>query len=848
MSTPAATLATLVLTGAGVLTLAAGAPRAAEPQPAAPAAPRVDPFGDPLPDGAIARLGSVRLRHATMSDFYLLPDSTTAVTVGHDGVVRSWDLATGREVRAVSLRGARPEGLITVSNDGKVAAAWTQGKLTVWDAASGQEVKALPGPERDQAFLWLSPDGGTVVVGLRNPLSVLVIDWKTGQERRLPLPSTRVGIIDSSFHSVFSSDGKTLVAGSGEGLCVFETGTWREVHRLNCNARRAVVSDDGKTLAVLCQRPQGGAALDVRLFDMATGQETATVPVNGAAYFTLAIAPDGKTIALGRSDQSCLVDVPTGRVRARLSGQPNEMAFTPDGKTLVARSNSTNGLRLWDVATGTERLERPPELGPILAAALSPDGRLLATSGGTSQGVTLWDVAAGRPVRTLPLNVPGQYVRDVAFSPDGKTVSAAQYLGVVQFWDVATGQARPTLQIRDPGQPNFVYFIRLQVSADGRRVTTFERILGQPTQPEGTRLATWDSATGWSSGQQSLPYGLMAWAWAGDEAVVVPLPDGLTVFDGDRLLARHRITDGAPQAPVAAAPVGRLIVARRGADGFRPFPGAAVGVWDLDTGRPVATVNTGLFNHMALAGDDRTCVVVTAGDLHVWDLATGRERGKWSLPGAGATAVLVTPDGRRAVTTLSDGTGLIWDLAAFPTDPLVRTADAKDVAGWWADLASGDAKVAHAAAWRLADAPAGVVVPILATNLRPAATDAEAIRKAVAELDSATFAVREAATRRLQQMGGEIVPALRQALAATTSAEVRLRLEGLVERLSGPVTASDGLRRLRAVGVLERLGTAAARQVLAELADGPVHPQEARAAQAALGRLNRPAVMGISPR
>jgi WD40 repeat protein len=741
-----------------------------------------------------------------------------------------------------------------VSNDGKFAAAWVPGKLTVWDAASGQEVKALSGPERDQAFLWLSPDGGTVVVGLRNPLSVLVLDWRTGQERRLPLPSTRVGIIDSSLHSVFSPDGKHLVAGSGEGLCVFETGTWREVHRLNCNARRAVVSDDGKTLAVLCQRPAGGAALDVRLFDMATGQETATFPVEGVMHYSLAIAPDGKTLALGRSDQSCLVDVPTGRVRARLPGRPNEVAFTPDGKTLVARSDSTNGLRLWDTATGTERLERPPEFGLTPAMVLSPDGRLLATADGINRAVTLWDLAAGRPVRTLPLDVPGQYVRDVAFSPDGHTVSAATYLGVVQFWDVATGQARPTLQIRDPGQPNFVYFNRLQVASDGRRVTTLERLLGQPAQPESTRLATWDAATGWSSGQQSLPYGLTAWAWAGDEAVVVPLPDGLTVFDGDRLLLRHRITDGTPQAPVAAAPVGRLIVARRRSDGgLRPPGGAAdaVGVWDLDTGRPVKTVHTGLVNHLGLAADDRTCVGITVNSpaLQVWDLATGRERGRRSLPAATTVlTLLVAPDGRRAVTALSDGTGLVWDLAAFPTDPLVRTADAKDVAGWWADLASGDAATAHAAAWRLTDAPGGVVVPVLATHLRPTATDAEAVRKAVAELDSAAFATREAATRRLQQMGGEIVPALRQALTATPSAEVRLRLEGLIERLSGPVTTSDGLRRLRAVGVLERLGTAAARQVLAELADGPVHPQEARAAQAALERLNRPAVMGVSPR
>src|SRR5688572_26488265 len=45
---------------------------------------RADQYGDPLPVGAVARLGSVRLRHAGLQDFALLPDGKTAVTVGQD--------------------------------------------------------------------------------------------------------------------------------------------------------------------------------------------------------------------------------------------------------------------------------------------------------------------------------------------------------------------------------------------------------------------------------------------------------------------------------------------------------------------------------------------------------------------------------------------------------------------------------------------------------------------------------------------------------------------------------------------------------------------------------------------
>jgi hypothetical protein len=195
----------------------------------------------------------------------------------------------------------------------------------------------------------------------------------------------------------------------------------------------------------------------------------------------------------------------------------------------------------------------------------------------------------------------------------------------------------------------------------------------------------------------------------------------------------------------------------------------------------VTALATGRVDHLALAVDDRTCVTAGAGALRVWDLATGRERGRRPLPAA-TTALLLTPDGRRAITTLADGTGLVWDLTAFPVEPLARSAGATEVAAWWTDLAGDDAAKAHAAAWRLADAPAGVVVPVLAKYLRPAA---------------------------------------------------------LAVRPSGPVASADALRQLRAVEALEHIGTADARQVLQRLADGAPDARLTREAQASLERLKR---------
>ena len=116
-------------------------------------------------------------------------------------------------------------------------------------------------------------------------------------------------------------------------------------------------------------------------------------------------------------------------------------------------------------------------------------------------------------------------------------------------------------------------------------------------------------------------------------AVTVTLPDGLAVFDGDGLRLRHQITDGSPQRPVAASISGRLLAARKTVGGAD-----AVGVWDMDTGGALATVAGVRVEFLALAADDRTLVTVGEGVLRVWDLATGRERGRRPLPAAATWA------------------------------------------------------------------------------------------------------------------------------------------------------------------------------------------------------------------
>src|SRR5262245_5998125 len=117
-----------------VLLMLAGGRLFAQEQPAAGKAPvRLDASGDPLPSGAIARIGTLRLRHSgEVTAVAFAPDGKTLASGGTDERVRLWDVATGKLLREIKLGG----GAIGVgySADGSrfFAADYSEG-AQVWD-------------------------------------------------------------------------------------------------------------------------------------------------------------------------------------------------------------------------------------------------------------------------------------------------------------------------------------------------------------------------------------------------------------------------------------------------------------------------------------------------------------------------------------------------------------------------------------------------------------------------------------------------------------------------------------------------------------------------------------------
>jgi RNA polymerase sigma factor (sigma-70 family) len=897
----------LGLIGAGAATLLAhhakeeGLPAASPALPPV-AAPRPEPpvngldqRGDALPPGALARLGSIRLRHG--DDVYFLEfaaDGKTVFSGGSNLPIRAWEVATGKEIGQFGTqpslpgRSSRRSWGHAFSPDGRFLAASfrygqrvgggtkpaskTFNEFHVWDAATAKEVGRFWEKSDDVPHLRFSADGRLLATAENDGIIRL---WDTASVkllRRLDHPG---------IPRAFSPDGKVLATADAQGnrICLWETATGKELHTLAGNGPLDKVvywslafTPDGKGL--LTRKLAGDAAL----WDVATAKELRRFPGGGGGGGLF--SPDGRIIAvpvLARTgSRSAIVfwEPSTGKELGRLENDWGSLAFSPDGQTLAV-SHST-AVRLYRVLTWKE-LHRFEFTESISRITFSPDGRTLATAG-RDQLVRLWEVATGK--ERLPLSGHPTAVSVMAVSPDGRTVASASTGDFpIRLWEPSTGKELHALpghgkpDQKASGVAPGTY--ALAFSPDGR---TLASVGGDRT----TRL--WKVATGRE--ERQLPFSGAGLAFS---------PDGRTLVVGefgklhlvDLATAKEvRQLDGCP--PVAFSPDGRGLFSRGrdhrvlqlwqtdtgrklwesqqqggvvgwdrenerlalSADGRSRAVGHetedraawAVSLWDVAAQRKRGEVPVaGKFSAVALSPDGRTLAVGEDQGIHLWETVSGKERG-WLRGHRGEVRCLAfTADGRSLISASADTTLLVWDMTRSSRErrPLPGPLTAQDLEARWAELAGADAARAHRALWTLAADPIRSV-PFLGKALEPYEKPDAQLERMIADLDHVRFEVRQKAVADLEKVLGRAEPALRKVLAGKPPLELHKRVTKLVEKLeSSPVPPSDLLCALRALEVLEHAATPEAKRTLAKLAKGPEDSRLTREAMVALERLEK---------
>jgi hypothetical protein len=239
----------------------------------------------------------------------------------------------------------------------------------------------------------------------------------------------------------------------------------------------------------------------------------------------------------------------------------------------------------------------------------------------------------------------------------------------------------------------------------------------------------------------------------------------------------------------------------------------------------------------ALAWSDETSV-------HVTELATGKELRRFTGQGE-IQEMSLADDGSLLVTRGADSTAIVWTLAGLEKAmrPRDATRRAEELDALWKGLADGDAAKAYQAVWALAESP-GQAVALVRERVRPAGAlagaEAERLARLLAELDGEEFGRREKAAEDLARMGRAVEAAVRAELGkGANSEDVRRRLGQVLDKIERAELTGEALRPLRALELLEQVGTAEAREALAALAKGMAEArltQEAKAAEARLAQ------------
>jgi hypothetical protein len=415
--------------------------------------------------------------------------------------------------------------------------------------------------------------------------------------------------------------------------------------------------------------------------------------------------------------------------------------------------------------------------------------------------------------------------------------------GTVHGWDLESGAETRHLSAADKSnqqQSNIVYALAL--SSDGRTLTAMDDNQIWHDRAPSTRATlalSWDLTTGKVALRLQEAAGQLGlWALA----------------PGGALRASH---NGGTQIDVRDVGTGRSLMALDGKCesvwpvAFRLDGGTLAGVchhgihrpvsivlWELATGQEVRRLEVDGVDLAAACSPDGRLLAVGGMErtgLQVWDLATGRQLVRYRGYEAKISALAFSPDGSRLASGLDDGTAIVWDVVTKAGEPKPKDLTTGELERSWDDLAREDAARGQAAVWSLASAPAQAIT--LIKQLPPVQSpDRERLARLMAELDSNVFAARETAARELQRLGAEAEPALREALQKKPSPEVRRRLESM---LSGPriTRLPEALRRLRAVQVLERIGSPEAVKLLEGLSRGAPAAPGTREAKEALVRL-----------
>lgn len=353
--------------------------------PHLPKSDRLDSIGDPLPENAVERFGTLRFQHpSSVIDLALSPDGKTLVSIGSQELV-AWETQSGKQLwlkhpkqLGINLPGASygVRSVIFSADSSCFYAVQSFNTVLKFDVATGQsqEILLQRGPKTGFArSLDVTQDGKRFAVG--GPAGVSVYSLDAGLLFHVP---------NDNSGELIGIERDRLVFGGHYSLAVFS----HEEDRI------AIVSSDSPKT--------------IRLFNAFSGEEELSIQLS-SWLVRMDFSPDNRHLAATERDSSV-------RVYETKSG---ELVWEHSAEIMNNAESYTSGI------------------------THSPDGRLLAVGApiGSDYWIHMFDAHNGESLRYLIGHAWKPWA--LAFDADSRTLYSAGWDGPIRRWDTITGEQLP---------------------------------------------------------------------------------------------------------------------------------------------------------------------------------------------------------------------------------------------------------------------------------------------------------------------------------------------------------------------------------------------------------------------
>jgi len=376
--------------------------------------------------------GKTTVSHYGLSDRVMsvsMSREGKVAAAGSDGIVRIWSHAASSEalsfradLHAIRSVAFAPDGLSLIS-------AGVSGRVSLWNSSGGLETHTFTAPLGTETLAFHPRSPYLAAAGTRGEVRVWHLDHP-GHPTVLPRQPSGV------FALAFSPDGHSLAFGGDDRVV-------RIVDFLNPNRPPIILEGHTARIHAIAYRPDGkqiataGEDEKIRLYDPADGKLSSVLEGHSNGILCLAYSPDGNWLASGSYDKSVrLWDLKNnGQANASLTGHTlvvNSVAFSPDGDTLVSASKDKS-IRVWNMEKRELAIKLDGTPSGIQSAAFHPQGRRIV-SAGEDRMIRVWDIVTRQEI--LEFEETGGALRHAAFSPDGRSLAVAG-TGVLRVWQAS---------------------------------------------------------------------------------------------------------------------------------------------------------------------------------------------------------------------------------------------------------------------------------------------------------------------------------------------------------------------------------------------------------------------------